>query len=150
MVNFEDISEIVAKNFLLRPHALEIYESKNNRTYFLNFFSKDIRSDIFYRLSCLNVNVVEDCSHHFKKMKYEEKWIKSKISSFDYLMLINKYASRSFNDTSQYPIMPWVGPCGCNTKEEFIKSENEAKSNGEQAHTTNPTSDERFRDLKKT
>lgn len=27
-------------------------------------------------------------------------------------MLVNKYASRSFNDTSQYPIMPWVGPCG--------------------------------------
>lgn len=32
------------------------------------------------------------------------------ISTFDYLMLVNKYAGRSFNDTSQYPIMPWIGP----------------------------------------
>ena len=149
-INLEDISEVVAKNFLLRPHALEIYESKKNRTYFLNFFSQNIRSKIFYRLSCLNINVVEDCSHHFKKMKYEEKWVKSKISSFDYLMLINKYASRSFNDTSQYPIMPWIGPCGCNKIEEFKKLENEAKSKVELENTTNPTSKEMFRDLKKT
>ena len=28
------------------------------------------------------------------------------------MMLINKYSSRSFNDASQYPIFPWIGPWG--------------------------------------
>ena len=27
-------------------------------------------------------------------------------------MLINKYSGRTFNDISQYPILPWIGPCG--------------------------------------
>ena len=150
LIHLEDINEIVAKNFLLRPHAWEIYERKNNRTYFMNFFSREIRSEVFNILSNLNVNVVDDWSAYFKKMKYEEKWVKSKISSFDYLMLINKYASRSFNDTSQYPIMPWVGPCGCNKIEEFTKSENEAKSTVETVSATNLNNEEMFRDLKKT
>lgn len=33
-------------------------------------------------------------------------------------MIINKYAGRSFNDISQYPIMPWVGPWGSKRIEE--------------------------------
>ena len=152
LINLKDINEVVAKNFLLRPHAIEIYESKNSKTYFLNLFSKEARSEVFRKLSQLDVFVVEDCRTFFKKMKYEEKWVKSKISSFDYLMLVNKYASRSFNDTSQYPIMPWIGPCGWNKKDEFNKSENEAKSNNNldivQANSIKP--DERFRDLLKT
>lgn len=30
------------------------------------------------------------------------------ISNFDYLMLINKYAGRTFNDLNQYYIFPWI------------------------------------------
>ena len=108
----EHISEVVAKNFLLRPNAFEIYDGTNNTTYFFNMFSQERRNLIFSSFKQLGINVVEDTRKYFKDMKFEEKWTKCKISSFDYLMLVNKYASRSFNDTSQYPIMPWVGPCG--------------------------------------
>ena len=30
------------------------------------------------------------------------------MSNFDYLMLLNSYAQRSFQDLTQYPVMPWV------------------------------------------
>jgi hypothetical protein len=30
------------------------------------------------------------------------------ISNFDYLMLLNKYSGRSFNDPNQYYVFPWV------------------------------------------
>jgi hypothetical protein len=30
------------------------------------------------------------------------------MSNFDYLMLINKYAGRTFNDLNQYYIFPWI------------------------------------------
>lgn len=36
------------------------------------------------------------------------KWVKSEISNFHYLMLINTMAGRTFNDLTQYPIFPWV------------------------------------------
>ena len=35
-------------------------------------------------------------------------------------MLVNKYAGRSLNDISQYPIMPWIGPCGSKRLSDFI------------------------------
>ena len=36
------------------------------------------------------------------------KWIKGEISNFQYLMLINTMAGRTFNDLTQYPVFPWV------------------------------------------
>ena len=60
-----------------------------------------------------------DSQDYFNKAGYQRKWKHLAISSFDYLMLINKYSSRSFNDTSQYPIFPWIGPCGWDTFSEI-------------------------------
>lgn len=34
-------------------------------------------------------------------------------------MIINKFSGRSYNDTSQYPIIPWIGPCGCDEFEDI-------------------------------
>ena len=35
-------------------------------------------------------------------------WQEKLISNFAYIMVLNLYSSRSFEDLSQYPIMPWV------------------------------------------
>ena len=35
-------------------------------------------------------------------------WRKRKISTFEYLVAINRMAGRSFNDLTQYPVFPWV------------------------------------------
>jgi hypothetical protein len=37
-----------------------------------------------------------------------QKWQRREISNFDYLMTLNHIAGRSFQDLSQYPVMPWV------------------------------------------
>lgn len=36
------------------------------------------------------------------------KWLSGSISNFDYLLELNILAGRSFNDTTQYPVFPWV------------------------------------------
>ncbi|ETW08954.1 hypothetical protein H310_01434 [Aphanomyces invadans] len=36
------------------------------------------------------------------------KWVRREISTFEYLMLLNIAAGRSYNDITQYPIFPWV------------------------------------------
>ena len=37
-----------------------------------------------------------------------DKWSTGLISNYDYLMLLNTLAGRSYNNLSQYPIMPWI------------------------------------------
>ena len=36
------------------------------------------------------------------------KWARGEMSNFQYLMLVNTMAGRTFNDLTQYPIFPWV------------------------------------------
>jgi hypothetical protein len=35
-------------------------------------------------------------------------WVEGRITNFDYLLHLNMLAGRSYNDTCQYPVMPWV------------------------------------------
>jgi hypothetical protein len=44
----------------------------------------------------------------FKKSNVTELWRKRKISTFEYLVAVNRMAGRSFNDLTQYPVFPWV------------------------------------------
>ncbi len=37
-----------------------------------------------------------------------EAWKRRQISNFDYLVCLNIVAGRSYNDMTQYPVMPWV------------------------------------------
>ena len=43
-----------------------------------------------------------------KESKLTEKWITREISNFDYLMILNTIAGRTYNDLNQYPIFPWI------------------------------------------
>lgn len=36
------------------------------------------------------------------------RWMRGEISNFQYLMLVNTMAGRTFNDLTQYPVFPWV------------------------------------------
>ena len=36
------------------------------------------------------------------------KWHCKELSNFEYLMFLNFMADRSFNDITQYPVLPWV------------------------------------------
>src|SRR6185437_7189153 len=36
------------------------------------------------------------------------EWQHGFLSNFDYLMLLNSFSGRSFNDLTQYPVYPWI------------------------------------------
>ena len=40
--------------------------------------------------------------------KITKKWVDGSMTNFDYLMQLNKYAGRTFNDLMQYPTFPFV------------------------------------------
>ena len=41
-------------------------------------------------------------------IKATERWAEGTLSNFDYLMLLNKYSGRTYNDMNQYYVFPWV------------------------------------------
>ena len=42
------------------------------------------------------------------KQEITLKWQKRKMNTYEYLLYINKYGSRSLNDINQYYIFPWI------------------------------------------
>jgi hypothetical protein len=40
--------------------------------------------------------------------KAAAQWVRGKISTFTYLMLLNSHSCRSYRDLTRYPIAPWV------------------------------------------
>ncbi|OHS94557.1 hypothetical protein TRFO_39266 [Tritrichomonas foetus] len=44
----------------------------------------------------------------FNILPYTSSWKLGKLSNYEYLLIINHFAGRSFNDLSTYPVFPWV------------------------------------------
>jgi hypothetical protein len=42
------------------------------------------------------------------KKSITQRWVEGLISNFEYLMIINTLAGRSFNDLTQYPVFPHI------------------------------------------
>ena len=56
----------------------------------------------------INIDIIYDIKSSFKKKNYTKQWIANELSTLEYLLLLNKYSSRSFNDINQYPVFPWL------------------------------------------
>ena len=98
----DDIKEIMKKRVFLIKQALEIY-NKNGKSYFFNFFKKELceKVEIILTKEC-KCNIIERNKDFIKKFKRGE------ISNYDYILYLNKFATRTYNELSQYPIFPWI------------------------------------------
>ena len=54
------------------------------------------------------MKVIKNVKDYFDKKDYTKKWRDGKKSTYDYLLILNKFSSRTYNDSNQYPIMPWT------------------------------------------
>ena len=54
----------------------------------------------------INFEFINDLVHYFDKCNFKAKHFKGEISNFKYLLLLNKYSSRSYNDLFQYLVFP--------------------------------------------
>jgi hypothetical protein len=101
------LSEVVFKNFIHNSCALELY-LKSGKSYFLNFFTRPKLKEVYTNLKS---NFLPKGLNFLSKQhlfQYRDQWISGKLSNFEYLMILNKFSSRSFNNLSQYPVFPWV------------------------------------------
>ena len=109
IIHSSEIDEIVEKRCLLMWQAIEIY-LKNGKSYFFNLLSEDKKNLLLNELNKnSNLKKIIHRKEFFSREKMLNKgWKKGLISTYENLLLINKYGSRSFNDSTQYPIFPWI------------------------------------------
>ena len=52
----------------------------------------------------------QSAARHWRKTlaNWTARWQRREVSNFEYLMMLNTLAGRSYNDICQYPVMPWV------------------------------------------
>ena len=55
-----------------------------------------------------NFILVKNPKEYFENENYTKKYKDNIITTYQYLLAINKYSSRSYNNINEYPIMPWL------------------------------------------
>ena len=60
------------------------------------------------RLHKLTVHYLQDAGRALQWYRVQDDWMHRKITNFEYLMRLNTFAGRSYNDLTQYPVFPWV------------------------------------------
>ena len=89
---------------------LFMYDQTN---YLINFETKEIRDSIVAAIiSARPVNLKYHPNKSNEKLFLQSgitnKWVHREISNFEYLMQLNTFAGRTYNDLSQYPVFPWI------------------------------------------
>ena len=111
IIPFEYINEIITRRFLYIWQACEIF-TKDNKSYLLNFLNKEnllhFQKTLKKQKGKNDLNIIKNSVDKFKSLNILQKWRNNEISNFDFLNLLNKYSSRSYNDLNQYPIFPWI------------------------------------------
>ena len=133
-IEYINIKYMFLRYYFYIQSGLEIY-TNNNKVYFLNFktnkdllsFTNDIISHsnenfafreikaedykgkklLGYELYKPNIKNKDIDKEYLINNKMIE-WKSRNISSLEYLMWLNIYAGRSFNDLTQYPVFPWL------------------------------------------
>ena len=115
IIKYKDIKEILIRRYIYDFRALEIF-LKNGKSYLFNLYSNKKITEIFdlfeNKIKAENklydFEIIKEPKIYFDEKKYNEMWQNDEISTFQYLLYINKFSSRTYNDISQYPIMPWI------------------------------------------
>ena len=116
LIYCEDIQEIIQRRTLLINQSIEIFH-KNGKSYFFNFFKIEKIKDAYGYFNKINQKLFEKNLPQFifntnnnenDIKKIVNYFRKGKITNYEYILYLNKYSTRSYNDLSQYPIFPWL------------------------------------------
>ncbi|CAI5488721.1 unnamed protein product [Closterium sp. Naga37s-1] len=119
MWSLSELARIRMTRYLLRPSAFELDFSSSQPPAFFSFSSPQLADKVAHRILAIAnrgtaarssklVDFVDRKRGQELAEKARSQWSKRKISTFDYLMILNTLAGRTYNDLMQYPIFPWV------------------------------------------
>ncbi|KAL2459002.1 hypothetical protein Fot_55288 [Forsythia ovata] len=123
--------------YLLRYTAIEIFFKDSVAPIFLNFASQNKAKHVGSLIVATRNETMFPKGHRDKtgiisfvdrRVAQEmaetarESWRRREITNFEYLMILNTLAGRSYNDLTQYPVFPWVLADYCSETLDFNKS----------------------------
>ena len=105
----KEITEIINRRFLYSFQACEIY-LKNGKSYYFNFYSEEKKIEFIslFADQAYDIKIISDLKSEFKMKGFTKLWLNNRITTLAYLLFINKYSCRSYNDVNQYPVFPWL------------------------------------------
>lgn len=136
--NVSKIKAVHLTRYLLQYSAIEVFFNDSTAPIFLNFASQkeakqvgtliaSFRNESLFPkgssrdrngiISFIDRRVAVEMAENAR-----ESWRRREISNFEYLMILNTLAGRSYNDLTQYPVFPWVLADYSSEKLDFNKS----------------------------
>jgi len=119
-IAFSDLYSVYRRRYNLQQNALEFYDVHRNGT-LIAFSSNTEREEVLSKVlstplpsSIFSSSSLTSTSINYKKFmtnlraKITSQWVQGKITNFDFIMHMNSFAGRSYNDLTQYPVFPWV------------------------------------------
>lgn len=121
---YGQIKAVHLTRYLLQYTAIEVFFNNSTAPIFLNFASQKVAKQVgtlvvsfrneslFPKGSSRDRNGI--ISFIDRRVAVEmaenarESWRRREISNFEYVMILNTLAGRSYNDLTQYPVFPWV------------------------------------------
>lgn len=105
-IKLKEIRSIIKRRFLLKQIGLEVICDEGSKIPYLYLSQKSVKErDQLYDkvLQQLDLNLEQSGQDDMTL-----RWQNGVISNMEYLLYLNSCADRSFNDLTQYPVMPWV------------------------------------------
>jgi hypothetical protein len=117
-IAFSDLHSVFRRRYQLQQSALEFYDIHNNGT-LIAFANHTEREGILSKVLAAPLpNSIFSSSYgtsiNYKKFmsswkaKIVSQWVNGKMTNFEFLMHLNSFAGRTYNDLTQYPVFPWV------------------------------------------
>eukprot|EP00980_Cylindrotheca_fusiformis_P008522 scaffold1807_cov140-Cylindrotheca_fusiformis.AAC.14 len=117
-IAFTDVHSVFRRRYQLQQIALEFYDTHNNGT-LIAFANHGEREEILSKvLSTPLPNSIFSSSYgtsiNYRKFmnswksKIVSQWVNGKMTNFEFLMYLNSFAGRTYNDLTQYPVFPWI------------------------------------------
>ena len=107
IIFYSDIEEIIERRFLFLWQGIEIF-LKNGKSYIFNMLTYENYNNLIKNLKNIKNVLFREKEFFPKTPIITENWRKEKLNTYEYLLYINKYSSRSLNDASQYYVFPWI------------------------------------------
>ena len=106
-----EVSCVWERKFVHCSTAFEVYTT-SGKSYFFNCFSEEKGKFFLSQAEVyLGPKLIRILHRKKRQTQAESKrtlWLNGQLSNYHYLTLLNLLAGRSFNETSQYPVFPWV------------------------------------------
>lgn len=108
-IKFDEICNIFPRKYLHEDNSVDIY-TISGFSYTL-VLPKDYRKKLLSKFKPNKNAIAIPCINNVVYMTLDQVtklWVSGRLSTLIYLLYLNYSSGRSFNDFSQYPVVPWV------------------------------------------